>query len=251
MLPMIAVPTTAGTGSEAQTYALISKPGTHEKMACGDEKAGFRTAILDPYLLLSQPAGVRATAGFDAISHATETWVTKGRNAISDCFAREAWRLLEPNYERMLAYPDDLESLGAMQVGAHLAGLAIENSMLGATHACANPLTARYGTEHGVAIAVLLPAVVKWNGAAAGARYAELLALCAHQRAGGDATDALALRLEQLARAGGLPASLAEIGVPHEDLTTLAGLAALQWTGRFNPRPLDAAAALEIYECAY
>ena len=170
LLPMIGVPTTAGTGSEAQTYALISDAETHDKMACGDPKAAFRIALLDPQLTISQPRNITATSGFDAIAHAVETFVTTRRNALSEFFSREAWRLLEANYERVLAAPEDLEARGAMQLGAYFAGVAIENSMLGATHACANPLTARYGTAHGAAIAMLLPSVVRWNGAVACAR---------------------------------------------------------------------------------
>ena len=168
MLPMIAIPTTAGTGSEGQTYALISDADTHVKMACGDPKAAFRVALLDPALTLSQPRSITATSGFDAIAHAVETYVTTKRNPLSQLFSREAWRLLEPNYERVLSEPDNLEARGAMQLGAFYAGLAIENSMLGATHACANPLTARYGTAHGAAIAMLLPSVVRWNELVAG-----------------------------------------------------------------------------------
>ena len=152
MLPSIGIPTTAGTGSEAQAYALISDTETHRKMACGDPKAAFRATILDPELTVSQPRGVAAAAGFDAISHAVESFVTKKRTAISDLFAREAWRLLEANYECVLSEPGNIEARGAMLLGAHEAGIAIEQSMLGATHACANPLTARYGTTHAVAI---------------------------------------------------------------------------------------------------
>ncbi|HVG34563.1 MAG TPA: iron-containing alcohol dehydrogenase [Pyrinomonadaceae bacterium] len=254
LLPMIAVPTTSGTGSEAQSYALISDATTHEKMACGDPSAAFRIAILDPLLTVSQPASVTAQSGFDAIAHAVETYVTTKRNALSDLFSREAWRLLEANYERVLAEPENLEARGAMQLGAYFAGLAIENSMLGATHACANPLTSRYGTTHGAAIAVLLPSVVRWNAEVAGARYAELLR-CAINLNGFAAItepgDVLARRLEQLAAAGKLKVRLGEMGVAKSDLPSLAEDAAEQWTGRFNPRPFDKQGALEVYRCAY
>jgi alcohol dehydrogenase len=250
MLPMIGVPTTAGTGSEAQCYALISDAETHAKMACGDPKAMFRVVILDPRLTVSQPRAVTATSGFDAIAHAVETHVTTRRNGLSEPFSREAWRLLEKNYERVLESPADLEARGAMQLGAYYAGVAIENSMLGATHACANPLTARYGTTHGVAVALLLPAVVRWNAPAAGERYAELLHVSGAQ-AQGDGAQALALRLEQMAGVAGLPARLGELGISKADISGLAEEAAAQWTGRFNPRPFDVAGALEVYECAF
>ena len=175
MLPMIGVPTTAGTGSEAQSYAIISDPRTHRKMACGDPKAAFRAVILDPRLTFTQPPSVTAAAGYDAIAHAVESFVCTKRSRRSQEMSLEAWRLLEANYERVLAAPDDLDARAAMQMGAFYAGTAIELSMLGATHACANPLTARYGTIHGHAIAILLPHVVRWNASAAEGMYAELL----------------------------------------------------------------------------
>ncbi len=250
MLPSIGVPTTAGTGSEAQTYALISDSETHAKMACGDPKAAFRIAILDPALTVTQPRSVTAIAGYDAISHAVESYVTARRSDISDLFARDAWRLLDGHYERVLAVPDDRIARGAMLLGAHEAGVAIEQSMLGAAHACANPLTARYGTTHGVAIAVMLPHLVRWNAEVVGDRYAELLRASGRE-SGAAPGSRLAARLEELARAGGLTGSLHDLGVRREDLAALAADAATQWTGACNPRPFDAAAALELYERAY
>lgn len=246
LLPMIGIPTTAGTGSEAQTYALISDAETHVKMACGDAQAAFKLTILDPRLTLTQPAQLTATAGYDAIAHAVETFVTRKRNPLSDVFAKEAWRLLASNYECVLAEPQNIEARGAMLLGAHYAGIAIENSMLGATHACANPLTAHYGTAHGVAIAVMLPHVVRWNAGIVGARYTELA-----QVIGLSSAEQLAERLVQLAHAGSLPHSLRTLEIPLPDLPRLAEAASKQWTGTFNPRPFSAAGAKELYEWAY
>lgn len=253
MLPMIAIPTTAGTGSEAQSYALISDAETHAKMACGDPKAAFRVALLDPALTVSQPRSITATSGFDAIAHAVETYVTTKRNPLSELFSREAWRLLEANYESVLSQPDNLEARGAMQLGAYYAGVAIENSMLGATHACANPLTARYGTAHGAAIAMLLPSVVRWNESVAANDYAKLLSWSSvgGKRSNETATQALAQRLEELAQAGGLRTSLRASGVTESEITELASEAAEQWTGTFNPRPFDKQGAIEVYQCVY
>ena len=253
MLPMIAVPTTAGTGSEAQTYALISDADTHVKMACGDSRAAFRVALLDPALTVSQPEAVTATAGFDAIAHAVESYVTTKRNAVSDIFAREAWRLLEANYERVLTHPADTEARGAMQLGAHYAGIAIENSMLGATHACANPLTQHFGTAHGEAVAIMLPHVVRWNNSVVSSRYAELLRVSGRRVV--DETKAgetLAARLDELKVAGLLDAgNLSATGIDSAAFKLLAAEAAGQWTGRFNPRPFDQGGALELYRCAF
>jgi alcohol dehydrogenase len=250
LLPVIGIPTTAGTGSEAQSYALIAEAGTHEKMACGDPSAALRVAILDPRLLLSQPRAVAAVSGFDAISHAVETWVTTRRNPHSEMLSREAWRRLASSYERVLREPGDLQSHASMQLGAFYAGAAIEASMLGAAHACANPVSARFGAAHGVAVALMLPSVVRWNTPAAAARYGELLAMMGAPAAA-DPAAALADRLEAMAVLGGLPRGLAAVGVTDAALDAMARDAAEQWTGRFNPRPFDLAGARELYRMAY
>jgi len=250
MLPSIGVPTTAGTGSEAQSYAIISDADTHAKMACGDEKAAFRVAILDPELTVSQPARVTAIAGYDAISHAVEAFVTKNRTAESQRLAGEAWRLLDVNFERVLDAPRDIAARGGMLQGSNLAGAAIELSMLGAAHACANPLTALYGTTHGIAIAVMLPHVVRWNGDAVGNEYARLIGP-SDRMFPDEPAERLASRLEQLRAAAGLPASLRAIGVGAEDISSLAADAASQWTGTHNPRPFSEADARALYERAY
>lgn len=252
MLPMIGVPTTAGTGSEVQSYAVISDAGTHRKMACGDPQVAFRLAILDPQLTLSQPQAVTAASGFDAIAHAVETYVSINRTSLSEIFSREAWRLLEANYETVLREPNNLAAREAMQLGACLAGIAIENSMLGATHACANPLTAHYGTTHGAALAMLLPCVVRWNGATCSERYADLLRVSRQGLRGqANAGNELASKLEELAASGGLGTTLSRAGIVADDLPTLATEAAEQWTGQFNPRPFGFEGALEVYKCAY
>jgi len=250
MLPMIGIPTTAGTGSEAQCYALISDAETHVKMACGDPQAAFRIAILDPRLTLTLPPSVTAIAGFDAISHAVESYVTKDRNPISDLYALEAWRLLEPNYQRVIEDPGDIEARSAMLLGSHFAGVAIENSMLGATHACANPLTSNFGTAHGVAIAVMLPHVVRWNSRAVGERYRTLNRAVGIDDSGLDSGESLAGRLEELAAVGRLPGKLGSLDISESDLPRLAEESARQWTGTFNPRPWGVGEAMEVYKSA-
>jgi alcohol dehydrogenase len=245
LLPMIAVPTTAGTGSEAQSYAVISDAATHLKMACGDPSAAARIAILDPELTLSAPRGVTALSGYDALAHAVETWVTTRRTPMSDTFALRAWDLLRASFTRVLDTPGDLDARASMLLGSHFAGIAIEQSMLGAAHACSNPLTARYGLAHGLALSIVLPHVVRWNAPAVEARYAMLAA-------SEDApAERLARDLEELGLAGGLGGRLWDRGVPADALPELAQLAATQWTGTFNPRPFDADGALEIYRAAY
>src|SRR5882672_1009033 len=245
MLPMIGVPTTAGTGSDAQSYALISDADTHVKMACGDPQAAFKIALLDPRLTVTTPPALTASAGYDAISHAVESYVTKKHNPLSRMLAREAWRMLEASFERVLNEPADIEARGAMLLGSHLAGLAIENSMLGATHACANPLTRNFGVTHGLAIAVMLPRVVRWNTDVVRKSYEDLA-----NEAGLLTAEDLARRLEELAVAGNLPRSLSALDIPKTALPTLAEEAAKQWTGGFNPRIWNLEGAMEVYEAA-
>lgn len=250
MLPMIAVPTTSGTGSESQSYAVITDAESHLKIACGDPKASFRLALLDPELTLSLPAAVTSAAGFDAIAHAVETAVTTRRTAISTVFSHEAFRLLSSSFECVLAAPHDLDARGAMHLAAFYAGVAIEQSMLGAAHACANPLTARYSITHGVALAILLPHVVRWNASGQQDLYTPLVAATLNGASGGSG-DELADRLVQIGRAAGFPDRLRDTGIPKQDLATLAEQAADQWTAAFNPVPFGRPDALEVYQCAF
>src|SRR3954468_18563735 len=252
LLPMIPVPTTARPRSETQSYALIADAQTHVKMACGDKRTTFRAAILDPELTLTQPPRVTALTGIDALAHALETYVTKRRNPLSLSFSREAWRHLAANLPRVLKDSNDVQARGDMQLGACLAGLAIENSMLGAAHALANPLTATYGIAHGEAIALMLPHVVRRNGKQVEAWYRELIdcgpALRDQQQS---ATTALATLVSEVARDAGLRTKLSECDINRHDLTKLASDAAPQWTGKFNPVDLKQQDFQSLYEAAY
>ena len=253
MLPMIAIPTTGGTGSEMQSFALISDAKTHVKMACGDVKAAARIAILDPTLTLTQPQSVTALTGVDALSHALETYVTKKRNPISKLFSIQSWRLIAGNFKRVLESPDDLEARAAMQLGAAYAGIAIENSMLGASHALANPVTATYGTAHGQAVGVMLPHVIRFNGQQFESWYRELLEATAGVDGCPDPTGgsgALADFVTELVDAAGLETKLASCGVVNDQLAQMSQNAAQQWTGQFNPRQVDAQNLLQLYEQA-
>ncbi len=241
MLPSIGVPTTAGTGSEAQSYALISRADDHRKMACGDPGARFLSAVLDPEITGTVPRDVRVATGIDAISHALESLVSAPANPISRLYSREAWRLLANSFEPAVTTSDDVDARGRMLLGAHLAGAAIERSMLGAAHACANPLTARFDVTHGIAVGVILPHVVRFNLASddAAAEYEGL-----------EAAD-LPGRLTSMLRGGGVATRLRDHAVPEASLGALASEAAEQWTANFNPRPVDATDLLGIYESAY
>jgi alcohol dehydrogenase len=254
LLPMIAVPTTAGTGSETQSYALIADAATHVKMACGDKRAAFRAAILDPELTVTQPPRVTALTGIDALAHALETYVTKRRNSLSLAFSREAWRHLAPNLSRVIRDSNDVQARGDMQLGACLAGLAIENSMLGAAHALANPLTATYGIAHGEAIALMLPHVVRRNGKNVQAWYSELVEHCNGlilSTKPTSAADAIADFVCEISRDAGVAVRLSECDISRNELPKLATAATQQWTGKFNPIELSGDDYLKLYDAAF
>ena len=245
MLPLIAIPTTAGTGSECQSYALVSRDDSHEKMACGDPKARARAAILDPDLTETQPKSVAIQTGLDALAHALESAVCTRRNAISAIYSEAAFRHLSGAIGRVIDGSASHDDRGEMQLGAALAGLAIENSMLGAAHATANPLTARHGVIHGHAVALMLPHVMRFNSADPGAsaiyaRYSAILR---------DAQLSTAPLIDWVAE------TVARSAIPPmngaaRDFAGLASDAARQWTGQFNPRPLQAADYIALYRRA-
>ena len=256
MLPMIAVPTTAGTGSEAQSFAVIADAETHMKMPCGDPKAACRVAILDPELTVTMPHSVATATGIDAMTHAIESFVTIKRSAVSQMFAKQGWQLLAQSFAVVMEQPENVEARGNMQLGAHLAGAAIENSMLGAAHATANPLSAHFDTVHGIAVGLMLPHVIRWNAPVVGSLYREL-ALTAGWANRTDsveeAAEALAVGFTELLKAAGMPMRLTEaVNTELTDnlLQTLATEAAQQWTGTFNPRTMDAEAFLQLYRNA-
>lgn len=250
MLPSIAVPTTAGTGSETQSFALITDDETGMKMACGDPRAAFRVAILDVNLTLTQPPSLAAITGVDALAHAVESHVSTAATPASRTFSREAWRLLAANLPGVTADGGTIETRSAVQFGAALAGLAIEHSMLGAAHALANPLTAAHGLVHGQAVGVMLPHVVRFNGPTCGAAYADLLGDIGLAATGDEAGITLADWLTGLLAAARMKTTLRACGIDAPDAPALAAGAAAQWTASFNPRPVTAADLASIYEAA-
>ncbi|MDP6858301.1 MAG: iron-containing alcohol dehydrogenase [Verrucomicrobiales bacterium] len=241
MLPLIAIPTTAGTGSECQSYAIIADSDTHVKMACGDKKAAARIAILDPELSVTQPGKVTSHTGIDALSHAIETSVTTKRSDVSYQYSKLAFNLLNDSFETVLKDPKDIESRSKMILGAAYAGTAIESSMLGAAHAAANPLTAQFGIIHGAAVGVMLPHVIRYNSEDPNAKdvYEDLY--------DGD----LSQRVNELLDIAGISRELSSFGVVRENFESLSKDASSQWTGTFNPRNVGANDFADLYESAF
>jgi alcohol dehydrogenase len=247
MLPFIAIPTTSGTGSECQSYALVSRDDDHEKMACGDPKAKARIAILDPELTSTQPRSVAILTGLDALAHALESAVSTRRNAISSIYSEAAFRHISTAIGNVIAGRPTADDRGEMQLGAALAGLAIENSMLGGAHASANPLTARHNLVHGHAVALMLPHVMRFNcedpaAAAIYARYETVLRET-------NSTNTLPLIdwVADLVSKSALPG----VNGMTPDFAGLATDAKKQWTGHFNPRPLQAEDFVSLYRRAF
>ena len=255
MVPMIAVPTTSGTGSEAQSFALISDAETHVKMACGDSRAACRIAILDPELTLTQPKRVTALTGIDAITHSIETYVTKPSTAISKAFSRQAFQSLASSFRKVISNPNDLESRGKMQIGAAMAGMAIEASMLGAAHALANPLTARFKIPHGQAVGLMMPHVIRFNAQLPEIEEDYRQLWNDFQDCKLDASlppsEELARWVTEQLKIAGLETRLKRLSVPENSISELSQEAAQQWTASFNPRPVSVDDLLKIYQSAF
>jgi alcohol dehydrogenase len=256
MLPLIAVPTTAGTGSECQSFALISDEETHQKMACGDDKAYARAALLDPVLTLSLPPRVTANTGIDTVTHALEAHVTNVNTAVSQLFSRESWKLSEDSLEVVMKNPGDLAARGRMLLASAYGGTAIAQSMLGAVHSAANPLTARFNVVHGQAVGMMLPHVVRFNSRdpQTFAHYADLAASVGITRRDDksvDVIDTLLTRINALLAAAEIPDSLKDCGVTRDSIPQLAEEAARQWTANFNPVKIGAADFRALYEAAF
>ena len=250
MLPSIAIPTTAGTGSETQSFALITDASTGIKMACGDQRAAFREAILDVNLTLTQPDRITALTGVDAVSHAVESYVSRAATPASRVFSREAWRLLSQSLPRVLADGADCDSRSAVQLGAAWAGLAIENAMLGAAHALANPLTASHRVVHGQAVGLMLPHTIRFNATVCADHYAELLHDLETDTPIDDPGEQLAAWLEALLDQAGMARTLAALGITEPAIGQLATHAASQWTAGFNPRSVNVDDLAHLYEAA-
>lgn len=244
MLPMIAIPTTAGTGSECQSYALISDSETHAKMACGDKKAAAKVAILDPELTVTQPRQVTAHTGIDAIAHSLETGVCNTRTEVSTAYARAAFRTMFPAFPVVLNSPDDIAARSRMLLGAALAGTAIENSMLGAAHSAANPLTAHFGIVHGEAVGIMLPHVMQMNF-----KNPETASTYRHLT-GFEAIEDLSNAFLGYLRLGGMPENLKSFDISESDIEQMAPEAAGQWTAQFNPVAVDSNAFRSLYSAA-
>lgn len=256
MLPFIAIPTTAGTGSECQSFALISEDQTNKKMACGDKKALPKITILDPELTLSLPSSVTACTGVDALAHSLESLVTTKRNPSSNRHAQLAFDLIQKNLPLVFENPQDLKSRGEVLLGASHAGAAIERSMLGAAHSMANPLTASRGVIHGIAVGMVLPQVMKFNAEQEETNriYAEVArksGLAGLNSPDSEATRSLIARVCEILKLANISSSLQDYGFVPSEINSLAAAAQEQWTARFNPRSINSSDFKNLYSLLF
>jgi len=251
-LPLVQVPTTAGTGSEATAVAVITVGGS-EKRGVNSPPLAADLAILDADLTLTAPHGVTAATGIDAMVHAIEAYTSaRLKNPLSDMLAREALRLLSGNLLRVLEQPGDRRARGAMLLGAHLAGVAFANAPVAGVHALAYPLGGHFHVPHGAANALMLVPVLRHNMHAAMPLYAELGTLLDPdlEPLGRQAqAQGFIAALEKLTGAAGVPQRLSQVGVAARDLDLLAAEAIKQERLLINnPCPISQVDARRLYE---
>jgi alcohol dehydrogenase class IV len=230
--PMLALPTTAGTGSEVGRSGVVTLDVNHRKTVIFSPFLMANAAILDPELTRSMPPHVTAATGFDALTHCLEALVAKGCHPMADGIAQEGLRLSALHLERATSHGEDLEARGGMMQAAMMGAVAFQKG-LGACHSLAHPLSSECGLHHGLANALCLPAVVDSNAEVASDRLARASALLG----GAPSAKACAERLRSLRAALGLPSGLAAAGVTPDKLDRLADLAFQDACHQSNPRP--------------
>lgn len=249
-MPIIAVPTTAGTGSEITRFTVITD--TERKVKMLIQGAGLipKVALLDPELTLSMPAHVTAATGMDALTHAIEAYVSKIATPLSDVHALEAIRLIGEHLVTAVTAPDNLTAREGMLRGQMQAGMAFGNASVGLVHSMSRPLGAHFGIPHGQGNAMLLPVVVDYNRLAAPERYRDI-ALALGEDVDGltlrDAAKSAALALEDLFDDTGLERRLSAFGVKESDIDRLAADALASGSTKMNPRTPDKEAIAELY----
>jgi len=252
-LPLIQVPTTAGTGSEVTNIAIVTT-GATTKMGVVAPQLYADLAILDATLTLGLPPAVTAATGIDAMVHAIEAYTSRHKkNPMSDALAREALRLLSRNLVKACEHGQDLEARQAMLLGACLAGQAFSNAPVAAVHALAYPIGGIFHVPHGLSNSLVLPHVLRFNMPAAARLYAELAAIVVPHASGSEEarTEALIVAMQQIAKIAGIETMLSQVGIRESDLDRLAADAMLQTRllGN-NPRELTQADARAIYAAA-
>jgi 4-hydroxybutyrate dehydrogenase len=243
--PMLALPTTAGTGSEVGRSGVVTLDANHRKTVIFSPHLMPTAAILDPELTLTMPARTTAATGFDALTHCLEAYVALGEHPMADAIALGGLALVAAHLARAVAHPSDLDARGAMMKAAMMGAVAFQKG-LGACHSLAHPLSNLCALHHGLANALCLPAVVDFNGKEAEARLGE----AARALGAKPSSRALSARLRELRAELGLPDSLRAAGVKPEQIDALADGAIEDACHRLNPRPCTRADLFALYQAS-
>ncbi len=253
-VPVIALPTTAGTAAEVTINYVITDEENVKKMVCVDPNDIPTLAIIDPELMLSMPRGLTAATGMDALTHAIEGLITLGAWEMSDMFELKAIEMIAKWLPKAVATPSDIEARDGMATAQYIAGMAFSNVGLGLVHGMAHPLGAYYDIPHGVANALLLPFVMEYNKEAAKAKYrkiAEAMGVDTSAMNDDQAAQAAVDAVKALAVEVHIPQHLSEIGVPESGLPTLAQAAFNDVCTPGNPRTATVEEILEVYKKAF
>lgn len=254
-IPIIALPTTAGTAAEVTINYVITDEDRVKKMVCIDPNDIPVIAIVDPELMCSMPRGLVAATGMDALTHAIEGYITKSAWEMTDFLELKAISLIAKHLRNAVNNPSDMDAINGMSLAQYIAGMGFSNVGLGIVHSMAHPLGALYDTPHGVANALLLPYVMEFNAPAAGQKYREIALAMGISNTDngteGDMTHAAIDAVRQLSKDIGIPQKLREIGVKKEDLEKLAEAAFNDVCTPGNPRKVTVADILDIYRRSY
>jgi alcohol dehydrogenase class IV len=249
MTPMCAIPTTAGTGSEVGRSTVITFASTGRKGLIGGPPLMPNLAILDAELTVGLPAKLTAATGMDAMTHAIESYVCPVFHPICDAIALEAVRMVRIYLPRAVAHGDDLEARGQMLIAASMGAVAFQKD-LGAAHSLAHPLSTEFGAHHGLANALVLPAVIRFNGEVDSQQYARV-ADALGISAGDNPAEQAASFLDDFNRSIGLGMRLRDLNVPEESLPMLAGKAIQDACHTTNPRTCSEQDLLRLYREAW
>ncbi len=251
-VPIVAVPTTAGTAAEVTINYVITDEAATKKMVCVDPKDIPVMAVVDPEMMASMPSKLTAATGMDALTHAIEGYITKGAWAMTDMFELKAIELIAKHLPQAVAEPQNMEAREGMGLAQYIAGMGFSNVGLGIVHSMAHSLGAVYDTPHGVANALLLPYVMAYNAPASGEKYKDIAQAMGVSNVSGMTQDeyrqAAVKAVVKLSQSIGIPQKLSEIGAKKEDLPKLAQLAYADVCTPGNPRDTSEADILNIYK---
>ena len=249
-VPIIALPTTAGTAAETTINYVIIDEEKQKKMVCVDPNDLPCVAIVDAELMYSLPKSLTAATGMDAMTHAIEGLITKGAWELSDMFELKAIAMIHKYLPIAVEEPTNPEGRNGMAVAQYVAGMAFSNVGLGVDHGMAHPLSALHDVPHGVACAMLLPTVMRWNACAAADKYVDIAKALEVYREGmtrEEAADAACAEIENLSRRVGIPAHLSELGITEADIPALADQAIADVCTPGNPRPVTREDIVALY----